>query len=184
MHELACSMVWLTSRRAAVTCAIRVYYVAFPSHTGDFLSNAVYWTIWTVVECNIAIIAASVPAIIPLIKKANTVINGISGPSSSDTGNHAEEKAQDNRRDIEKGVYQSESAKNRVWHESSTRSHLLFQNAEQVSKTNMEATSISEEVEPENEDVAHMYATACLTISRHHPRRYSDTFLYTTRTSA
>jgi hypothetical protein len=135
MHELTSFVAWLTSHRAAVTCAIRIHYVAISTDHGDVLFDTVYWTIWTVVECNTAIIAASIPAIIPLIKRVNEVMNGISGWCRSDTGSDGEETCQDKRRDIE-GIYRSENAENRVQHESSVQPHFLPPSAEQVSNTN------------------------------------------------
>jgi hypothetical protein len=44
--------------------------------TGYTLFDSVPWTIWTAVECNIAITAASVPNIIPLIKKFHAIRKG------------------------------------------------------------------------------------------------------------
>lgn len=184
MHELTSFVARLTSHRAAVTCAIRIHYVAFSPQPGDVLFDNVYWTIWTVVECNTAIIAASVPAIIPLIKRVNEVINGLSVWRSSDTGSHRKKTSPDKRRDIEKGIYRSENAANQVQHESSVQPHFLPSSAEQASNTNMEAISIPEEVELEDEGVTHMYAAANLAISRHHPRRCSNTFLFAIRPTA
>lgn len=182
MHELTSFIAWLISHRAAVTCAIRIHYIAFSTYAGDVLFDTVYWTIWTVVECNTAIIAASVPAILPLIKRLNEVISRISGCCGA--GSFAEEKSRDKRQDIEKGFCRFENAENGVQHESSIQLHFIASSAEQASHTNIETTSMPEEVELQDEDIARMYATASLAISRHYPRRYSDTFLYASRPTA
>jgi hypothetical protein len=133
MHELTSFVAWLTSHRAAVTCAIRIHYVAISTDHGDVLFDTVYWTIWTVVECNTAIIAASIPAIIPLIKRVNEVMNGISGWCSSDTGSHGEETCQDKRRDIE-GIYRSENAEI-AYNMRAQFSHIFYPQARNKSPT-------------------------------------------------
>jgi hypothetical protein len=55
--------------RAAAACAFRIHYLSPATQSGDLLFDSVMTTMGTAVECNIAIIAASVPSVIPLIKK-------------------------------------------------------------------------------------------------------------------
>ena len=62
-------MDWLTTYSAAVASIVKIHYISMCSLTEDLLYDYSNLTIWTVVECNVSIIAASLPCVRPLVKK-------------------------------------------------------------------------------------------------------------------
>jgi hypothetical protein len=59
----------LTTQSAAIASMIKLHYIFSYGKTGDLIYDYSSLTIWTVVECNIGIIVASLPCMRPLVKK-------------------------------------------------------------------------------------------------------------------
>ncbi|RDL30696.1 uncharacterized protein BP5553_10041 [Venustampulla echinocandica] len=53
---------------AATASVVKTYYVTSYGKFGDFLWDSTYLTIWMTTECNVGILAASIPAMKPLFK--------------------------------------------------------------------------------------------------------------------
>ncbi len=81
---------------------MRIHYLAPSTLTGDALFDSIPWTIWTTIECNIAIIAASLPSIIPLLKKLHALRKGANTSSHKIGGNTTQEDVEQSDEDATK----------------------------------------------------------------------------------
>jgi hypothetical protein len=151
--------------RAAAACAIKVHYLSPTTMTGDVLFDSINWTIWTVVECNIAIIAASVPSIVPLIKKINGKVGKQPRPNVM--------------RDFEKSLPHVPTVDPTKRRTLSMQQALLNDGQKELARKEKDekiiagAREVSED-EMDEEDISQMYAAATRTILKAPPPPQPD----------
>lgn len=169
--------------RAAAACAARMWFLAPKRQTGDRLYDTVNETIWYAVECNIGIIAASVPAILPLIRKTWKRIKGVEDETERTVKSFANKTSLE-QRDLEQGNRMQPRGKiGGTIRKTSIHTHRLSIGGRHMSLTSVESTQVQMEIDlMDEEDVTEMYASASRAIARRHaPFRRSDTFIYTTK---
>jgi hypothetical protein len=132
--------------------------------TGDPLFDSIPWTIWTAVECNIAIIAASVPSVIPLFKKFHALKKG--------TNKSSQKRNRTETQDIEQGDQKYSGTKTSTFRKSSMQQGLLVDSDRDVTKRDMTPKIKIEDEESsspdsdDDEDISQMYANASRSISK------------------
>jgi hypothetical protein len=132
--------------------------------TGDTLFDSIPWTIWTAVECNIAITAASVPSIIPLIKKFRALRKG--------ENTNSQERSRTATQDIEQGNQSYAGTEVSTLRKGWMQRGLLIDGDGDVRKRDMiSKIRIDEEELPpldsdDDEGISQMYANASRHISK------------------
>jgi len=132
--------------------------------TGDPLFDSIPWTIWAAVECNIAITAASVPSVIPLLKKFHAVKKG--------TNKSPQKRSRTEMQDIEQGNQKHSGTKTNTLRKSSMQQGLLVDSDRDVTKREIipKIKIEDEESSPpdsdDDEDISQMYANASRNISK------------------
>jgi hypothetical protein len=133
---------------------------------GDDLFDSIPWIIWPAVECNIAIIAASVPSIIPLLKKFYALWKGkITNP---------QERSHNTMQDIEHGNQKHSRTENSAVRKGSMQQGLLIDGdsdltrIDMIPKIQIEEDELSPLDSDDDKDISQIYLTdVCERITYH-----------------